>query len=163
MPFSLARELMGYWMFGELWCDIHAALDVLLCTASINNLTMISLDRYWSVTNAVEYLKKRTPRRAAIMICFVWLFSAAVSLPPLAGWKKPRQQSDFPQCDVSNDLGYVLYSALGSFYIPVIIMSFVYLRIYLAARSRERRAMQRKAKMVSSNFFDFFFDFFRFF
>ena len=45
MPFSLAQELLGYWMFGNFWCDMHAALDVLLCTASIMNLCLISLDR----------------------------------------------------------------------------------------------------------------------
>jgi hypothetical protein len=108
MPFSLARELMGYWMFGQVWCDIHAALDVLLCTASINNLFMISLDRYWSITQAVKYLKKRTPSRAALMIAFVWILSAVVSLPPLVGWKKPEKSNDYPQCDLSEDIGYVL-------------------------------------------------------
>ncbi|KAI5641049.1 7 transmembrane receptor (rhodopsin family) domain-containing protein [Phthorimaea operculella] len=50
MPFSLANELMGYWIFGFWWCEIHAAMDVLLCTASIMNLCLISLDRYWSIT-----------------------------------------------------------------------------------------------------------------
>lgn len=90
MPFSLAKELMGYWIFGALWCDVHAALDVLICTASINNLCLISLDRYWSVTHAVEYLKKRTASRAMAMICFVWLLSALISLPPLVGWKKSQ-------------------------------------------------------------------------
>lgn len=45
MPFSLANELMGYWTFGNLWCDIHSAMDVLLSTASIMNLCLISLDR----------------------------------------------------------------------------------------------------------------------
>ncbi|GAB0086830.1 hypothetical protein DMENIID0001_010170 [Sergentomyia squamirostris] len=45
MPFSLANELMGYWIFGAWWCDIHSAMDVLLCTASIMNLCLISLDR----------------------------------------------------------------------------------------------------------------------
>jgi hypothetical protein len=108
MPFSLTRELMGYWMFGQVWCDIHAALDVLLCTASINNLFMISLDRYWSITQAVKYLKKRTPSRAALMIAFVWILSAVVSLPPLVGWKKPEKSNDYPQCDLSEDIGYVL-------------------------------------------------------
>lgn len=109
MPFSLARELMGYWMFGQVWCDIHAALDVLLCTASINNLFLISLDRYWSITQAVKYLKKRTQSRAAFMIAFVWIFSALVSLPPLVGWKKKgAQSSEFPQCNISDDIGYVL-------------------------------------------------------
>jgi len=108
MPFSLARELMGYWMFGQVWCDVHAALDVLLCTASINSLFLISLDRYWSITQAVKYLKKRTPSRAAFMIAFVWIFSAFVSLPPLVGWKKAEQSSEYPQCNLSEDIGYVL-------------------------------------------------------
>lgn len=108
MPFSLARELMGYWMFGQIWCDVHAALDVLLCTASINSLFLISLDRFWSITQAVKYLKKRTPSRAAFMIAFVWIFSALVSLPPLVGWKKAEATSEYPQCNLSDDIGYVL-------------------------------------------------------
>ncbi|GIY36482.1 alpha-2C adrenergic receptor [Caerostris extrusa] len=100
MPFSLAKELMGYWIFGTVWCDIHSALDVLLCTASINNLCLISLDRYWSVTQAVEYLKKRTATRAVFMICFVWALSALISLPPLLGWKKRERPEDYPSCSL---------------------------------------------------------------
>jgi len=50
IPFSLANELMGYWFFGKVWCDIYLALDVLFCTSSIVHLCAISLDRYWSVT-----------------------------------------------------------------------------------------------------------------
>lgn len=26
MPFSLANELMGYWIFGPWWCDIHSGM-----------------------------------------------------------------------------------------------------------------------------------------
>lgn len=56
MPFSLANELMGYWIFGFWWCEIHSAMDVLLCTASIMNLCLISLDRYWSITQVSAYI-----------------------------------------------------------------------------------------------------------
>ena len=38
-------QLLGYWMFGKIWCDVHGALDVLLSTSSIMNLCLISLDR----------------------------------------------------------------------------------------------------------------------
>lgn len=141
MPFSLAYELMGFWIFGDIWCEVHHALDVLLCTASINNLCLISLDRYWSVTQAVEYLKKRTPSRAMFMIAFVWIFSACVSLPPLVGWKGKEEAG---QCSLSDDIGYVLYSAFGSFFIPAIVMVFVYARIFVAARSRARRHVKKK-------------------
>ncbi|XP_055928119.1 alpha-2 adrenergic receptor-like [Argiope bruennichi] len=153
MPFSLAKELMGYWIFGTVWCDIHSALDVLLCTASINNLCLISLDRYWSVTQAVEYLKKRTASRAVFMICFVWILSALISLPPLLGWKKEERPEDYPSCSLSDDVGYVLYSALGSFYIPAIVMVFVYIKIFMAARSRARRHVKktRQASEVTND------------
>ena len=36
---------------------------------------------------------------------------------------------------LSEEPGYVLYSALGSFYLPSCIMVFVYINIYFAARS----------------------------
>ncbi|MCL4146358.1 UNVERIFIED_CONTAM: hypothetical protein GTU68_029309 [Idotea baltica] len=100
MPFSLANLLMGYWVFGELWCELHSAIDVLLSTASINNICLISLDRYWSITHAVDYLKDRTPRKAAIMIVSVWVLSGLVSIPPLLGWKVDRAPEEFPKCTV---------------------------------------------------------------
>lgn len=143
MPFSLANELMGYWVFGNWWCDIHSAMDVLLCTASIMNLCLISLDRYWSITQAVDYLKKRTPFRAAVMITLVWIMSGLICIPPLLGWKVTRPPEMFPKCQLSEDLGYVLYSALGSFFIPSCIMVFVYIRIYYAAKARARRGIRK--------------------
>jgi len=102
MPFSLANELMGYWIFGSIWCSIHSALDVLLCTSSIMNICLISLDRYWSITQAVDYLKKRTPVRTAVMITMVWVLSGLISIPPLLGWRDPDAGSGqvLPQCEV---------------------------------------------------------------
>ena len=51
---------------------------------------------------------------------------------------------------LSKDIGYVLYSALGSFYIPSCIMVFVYIRIYFAARARARRQQENKIKRRQS-------------
>jgi len=88
MPLSLANELMGYWAFGDILCQLWLSTDVLLCTASILNLCLISLDRYWSITRAISYLRKRTPRRAALMISVVWIASGVICFPPLAGWSR---------------------------------------------------------------------------
>ncbi|XP_034113676.2 alpha-2Db adrenergic receptor isoform X1 [Drosophila nasuta] len=150
MPFSLANELMGYWIFGSWWCDIHSAMDVLLCTASIMNLCLISLDRYWSITKAVDYLKSRTPARAAVMITAVWIMSALICIPPLLGWKVKMPEGDLPKCELSEDIGYVLYSALGSFYIPSCIMVFVYIRIYFAAKARARRGIKKHPRKTNN-------------
>lgn len=44
---------------------------------------------------------------------------------------------------LSEDVGYRIYSALGSFYIPSCIMVFVYIRIYFAAKARARRGIRK--------------------
>lgn len=128
MPFSLANELMGYWIFGSWWCDIHSAMDVLLCTASIMNLCLISLDRYWSITKAVEYLRSRTPVRAAVMITAVWIMSGLICIPPLLGWKVKRPEGSLPQCQVCLFLDFKLYiinfkvsTSLPDIYIQIIL------------------------------------------
>lgn len=45
---------------------------------------------------------------------------------------------------MSDDLGYVIYSSLGSFYIPSAIMIFVYIRIYYAAKARANKGLSKK-------------------
>lgn len=150
MPLSLANELMGYWPFGDVLCQLWLSTDVLLCTASILNLVLISLDRYWSITKAVSYVRGRTRRRAVVMIAVVWLLSMVICLPPLVGWKRPQPKKfDFPMCVLSEEPGYVVYSTVGSFYLPLIVMVTVYFKIYLVARSHARR--HRKKYVPNAN------------
>eukprot|EP00076_Gallus_gallus_P011955 XP_015128438.2 LOW QUALITY PROTEIN: alpha-2B adrenergic receptor [Gallus gallus] len=140
IPFSLANELLGYWYFQKAWCEIYLALDVLFCTSSIVHLCAISLDRYWSVSCAVEYNAKRTPRRVKCGIGIVWSIAAAISLPPLVyKGEKKAAAGGRPQCKLNEEAWYVLSSSVGSFFAPCLIMILVYLRIYLIARRRHRR------------------------
>ncbi|KAL7889644.1 hypothetical protein AOLI_G00019020 [Acnodon oligacanthus] len=145
MPFSLANELMGYWLFGKVWCDIYLALDVLFCTSSIVHLCAISLDRYWSVTQAVEYNLKRTPRRLKGMIVVVWLISAVISFPPLISMDRKDQNVNVkPQCELNDHTWYILYSSFGSFFAPCVIMILVYVRIYQVAKTRTRSMSEKR-------------------
>ncbi|XP_031784363.1 octopamine receptor Oamb isoform X4 [Nasonia vitripennis] len=60
-------------------------------------------------------------------------------------------------CELTNDAGYVVYSALGSFYIPTLVMLFFYWRIYNAAVSTTRAINRgfrttKSSKMMGSRF-----------
>lgn len=144
MPFSLANELMGYWYFGKVWCGIYLALDVLFCTSSIVHLCAISLDRYWSVTQAVEYNLKRTPKRVKCIIIIVWLISAFISSPPLISIDRDGDISALPQCELNDDTWYILSSSVASFFAPCVIMILVYVRIYQVAKTRTRSMSGKK-------------------
>ncbi|XP_056326891.1 alpha-2C adrenergic receptor [Danio aesculapii] len=144
IPFSLANELMGYWFFGEVWCNIYLALDVLFCTSSIVHLCAISLDRYWSVTQAVEYNLKRTPRRVKGMIVVVWLISAVISFPPLISMDRNTVDERRPMCQLNDHTWYILYSSIGSFFAPCVIMILVYIRIYQVAKTRTRTMSEKR-------------------
>ncbi|KAE8279077.1 Alpha-2 adrenergic receptor Alpha-2 adrenoreceptor [Larimichthys crocea] len=146
MPFSLANELMGYWYFGKVWCGIYLALDVLFCTSSIVHLCAISLDRYWSVTQAVEYNLKRTPKRVKCIILIVWLISAFISSPPLISIDSNNENSSMPQCVLNDDTWYILSSSIASFFAPCLIMILVYIRIYQVAKTRTRTMSGKNAR-----------------
>jgi hypothetical protein len=136
MPLSLYLEVLGYWGLSGLLCDIWLAMDVFLCTASTLSLVAVSLDRYLSVTKPLEYPHIRTKRRVKLAICGVWLTSALVSLPPLAGWKSNSSSTDESHklCQMSDELGYIAYSLTISFYIPIAIIVIAYGKICLVAR-----------------------------
>ncbi|XP_035773174.1 5-hydroxytryptamine receptor 1-like [Anopheles albimanus] len=150
MPPALLYEVLGEWNFGRVFCDIWVSFDVLSCTASILNLCAISVDRYWAITKPLEYGVKRTPRRMMLCVALVWLAAACISLPPLLilGNKHTIGEGadQRPFCAVCEDVGYQIYATLGSFYIPLAVMLFVYYQIFRAARrivKDEKRAQTR--------------------
>ncbi|CAD7083735.1 unnamed protein product [Hermetia illucens] len=147
MPTALLYEVLKKWSFGSVFCDIWVSFDVLCCTASILNLCAISVDRYWAITKPLEYGVKRTPRRMMMCVGLVWLAAACISLPPLLilGNEHVGEHGE-AVCFVCQNFGYQIYATLGSFYIPLTVMLFVYYQIFRAARRivmDEKRAQTR--------------------
>ncbi|XP_064630432.1 alpha-1A adrenergic receptor-like [Lineus longissimus] len=137
LPFSASKEIVNYWAFGQTFCDIWAAVDVLCCTASIMSLCVISLDRYIGVTRPLQHSSIMTEKRAILIVLAVWILSTAISVAPLVGWKEPPDQSP-GVCTVTEQLGYVLFSVSWSFYIPLVIILLVYFRIYREALKQSK-------------------------
>ncbi|KAM7364425.1 tyramine receptor II [Cochliomyia hominivorax] len=134
----------GVWRFGWILCDIWIFLDVLLCTASILSLCAISLDRYLAVTQPLTYSKnRRTKRLALFMIIIVWVTALSITCPPYLGWYEPgRREEGNTVCRYNQNKGYVVFSAMGSFFIPLAVMLYVYLKIGYVLTSRRQRIVR---------------------
>ncbi|XP_009471082.1 PREDICTED: D(1) dopamine receptor-like [Nipponia nippon] len=150
MPWKAATEVAGFWPFGA-FCDVWVAFDIMCSTASILNLCIISVDRYWAISNPFCYERKMTQRVAFIMIGVAWLLSLLISFIPVQlKWHKDRelfsqQEPGFnvtgeeENCDSSLNRSYAISSSLISFYIPVAIMIVTYTRIFRIAQRQIRR------------------------
>lgn len=132
LPFSATLEVSGKWYFGQVFCEVWATADVLCCTASIWSLCVISLDRYIGVTRPLAYSSIMTEKRMCVLIAVVWALSTVISIGPAFGWKTPPDP-DPTVCTVNQELGYVLFSVTGSFYLPSLCILILYWRIYRAA------------------------------
>ncbi|XDV48855.1 hypothetical protein PO909_018210 [Leuciscus waleckii] len=141
LPMAALYQVLNKWTLGQEMCDIFISLDVLCCTSSILHLCAIALDRFWAITDPIDYVNKRTPRRAAILISLTWLIGFSISIPPMLGWRKPEDRADPDACTISQDHGYTIYSTFGAFYIPLILMLVLYGRIFKAARFRIRKTL----------------------
>nr|AAN15957.1 dopamine 2-like receptor DD2R-461 [Drosophila melanogaster] len=142
MPFAVYFLVNGAWALPDVVCDFYIAMDVICSTSSIFNLVAISIDRYIAVTQPIKYAKHKNSRRVCLTILLVWAISAAIGSPIVLGLNNtPNREPDV--CAFYN-ADFILYSSLSSFYIPCIIMVFLYWNIFKALRSRARK--QRAAR-----------------
>lgn len=163
MPWKAAAEVAGFWPFGA-FCDVWVAFDIMCSTASILNLCVISVDRYWAISSPFRYERKMTPKVAFIMISVAWTLSILISFIPVQlNWHKAQVTSytelngtygELPpdNCDSSLNRTYAISSSLISFYIPVAIMLVTYTRIYRIAQKQIRRisALERAAESAKN-------------
>ncbi|XP_047478878.1 probable G-protein coupled receptor No18 [Penaeus chinensis] len=139
LPFNVAYSIIGKWVFGIHLCQMWLTCDIMCCTASILNLCAIALDRYWAITDPINYAQKRTVKRVLVMIGLVWAISVVICLPPLFGWNDwPDVFTSDTPCILTQERGFVIYSSSGSFYCPLLIMTLVYIKIFTATRRRLR-------------------------
>ncbi|XP_007537364.1 5-hydroxytryptamine receptor 1A [Erinaceus europaeus] len=150
LPMAALYQVLNKWTLGQVTCDLFISLDVLCCTSSILHLCAIALDRYWAITDPIDYVNKRTPRRAAALISLTWLIGFLISIPPMLGWRTPEDRSDPDACTISKDHGYTIYSTFGAFYIPLLLMLVLYGRIFRAARFRIRKTVKKVKKRAGS-------------
>ncbi|XP_033617533.1 histamine H2 receptor isoform X4 [Fukomys damarensis] len=144
LPFSAIYQLSCKWSFSKVFCNIYTSLDVMLCTASILNLFMISLDRYCAVTDPLRYPVLITPVRVAISLVFIWVISITLSFLSIhLGWNSRNETSKdndtILKCKVQVNEVYGLVDGLVTFYLPLLIMCITYFRIFKIAREQAKR------------------------
>ncbi|XP_034562831.1 trace amine-associated receptor 1-like [Notolabrus celidotus] len=153
---GMIRTIESCWYFGDLLCKVSLSSDVMLITASILNLSFISVDRYYAVCQPLLYRSRISVNVVLIMILLTWSISVLLGFGMiflrLNIWGVEELHNNHVVCKggcvlFQGELSSTL-SSLLSFCMPGVIMLAVYLKVLLVAQ-KQFRSIQR-AGCVSS-------------
>ncbi|KAK9729157.1 7 transmembrane receptor (rhodopsin family) [Popillia japonica] len=159
MCFNFSVEITGgIWLFGYFMCDVWNSLDVYFSTASILHLCCISVDRYYAIVQPLDYPLIMTNSRLAVMLSVVWCSPALVSfLPIFMEWYTTEENLIFRKknphlCSFTVNRTYSVISSSVSFWVPGMVMIFMYYRIYVEADRQERMLYSARSSKPAHGF-----------
>ncbi|XP_051259327.1 trace amine-associated receptor 4-like isoform X3 [Dicentrarchus labrax] len=135
------------WILGDLMCSLYYMLPVIIITASVGNMVIISVDRYVAICDPLHYSIKVTQKRGRVCVFLCWICSFLYSIILL--YDNLKQPGRYKSCE-----GECVVSMTGavdlvvSFIIPISVIIILYMRVFVVAVS-QARAMKSHIATVS--------------
>lgn len=144
------QDLQQRWVFGQLFCKFYASFDIACCTASILHLLLVAIDRYIAIFKPLTYRNIFRTWHVFTAVVFVWILSFCISFIPIfMGWNRrsdddhtgppaPDTHDSVDICFIEANIPYAIISSSLSFYIPFVLMTVVYIQIYIVAKRQAK-------------------------
>ncbi|XP_076876687.1 opsin 4xa [Brachyhypopomus gauderio] len=143
-PIFFVNSLYKEWVFGEKGCKAYAFCGALFGITSMITLLAISIERYVVISKPLQAARRTSRRRSLVTLLLVWLYALAWSLAPLLGWSSYIPEGLMTSCtwdyvtSTPANKSYTLMLCCFVFFIPLGIISYCYLFMFLTIREASR-------------------------
>ncbi|KAL3862160.1 hypothetical protein ACJMK2_008148 [Sinanodonta woodiana] len=132
------NEIFREWILFKGFCSVWVAFDVMLCSASILNVCLISLDRYVAIMSPLRYHLLMTHKRALVLLAVTYTMCILASFVPVeTGLHNPALPnlenltllSDKPQCVFIPSIPFVAIVSTVTILLPIVVAFGLYYRV----------------------------------
>lgn len=143
MPFDVDQQLSdSKWTHSEGLCQAWTTAYLITVPSSIWNLLVVSVDRYKSLKDPLSRYRRSpfmTRKRAVLVIVLLWIYSVLFALIPVMGWKFRPTSVENNECYFNITTDYSILSSFVNFIFPMIVMCYLYFKIFIIARNINSR------------------------
>ncbi|XP_035993316.1 neuropeptide FF receptor 2 [Fundulus heteroclitus] len=122
MPITLGNKIYTAWVYGDLLCRAVPFTQAVSVSASVLTLTVISVNRYYSVRSPLKARSMFTRRRILATVAVVWIVSSMMCAP-IAVMNRRRElsfeaftilvcQEEWPQLPLKQGYNVLLFVML---------------------------------------------------
>ncbi|XP_036880319.2 lutropin-choriogonadotropic hormone receptor isoform X2 [Manis javanica] len=136
------------WQTGS-GCSVAGFFTVFASELSVYTLTVITLERWYTITYAIQLHQKLRLRHAIPIMLGGWLFSTLIAILPLVGISNYMKVSICLPMDVETTLSqvYILMILILNV-VAFIIICACYIKIYFAVQNPELMATNKDTKIA---------------
>ncbi|KAM9346961.1 trace amine-associated receptor 13c-like [Symphorus nematophorus] len=128
------------WFLGGVACSLYIYVSLIITSASVGDMVLISIDRYVAICQPLHYSTRITVKRVQLCVCLCWLCSVFCNgLFVKDGLYQPdRYNSCHGECVIVIEIIAVAVDLVVTFIIPVTVIICLYMRVFAVAVSQAR-------------------------
>ncbi|XP_014348038.1 melatonin receptor type 1B-B isoform X2 [Latimeria chalumnae] len=156
-PLVLSAILHNGWTLSDMHCKVSGFVMGLSVIGSIFNITGIAINRYCYICHSFAYDKLYSSRNTLLYVCLIWALTI-IAIVPNFFVGSLQYDSRVYSCTFAQTVSsyYTISVVVVHFIVPITVVSFCYLRIWiLVIQVRRRVKTEVKPRLKPSDFRNF--------